>query len=304
LSTDLVRFGDDEISRDVAELIRNARENSTVAQYASALRVYRRAGGVLPATDKDCVEYVATLVRNGKGASTINTFVAAVKWLHRLKGWEPIGRSVLFHETLLGARNAVARAPRRAAALKKEELKELVTAFRDAGDYESACLLLVGFVGGRRRSEIAGLKLRNVAVCDDGMVVTFDKTKTQKKGETIALPYSSDPALCPVRALLGVLRARLGVPGVGEESSIFTVTAPTFGRRLRAILPATGIDPTRARTITLHSLRAGHITRAAQQGVPEWAIMLQTGHRSTDVLRDYVRSARMFVDSSATKLGL
>jgi integrase len=53
-----------------------------------------------------------------------------------------------------------------------------------------------------------------------------------------------------------------------------------------------------------HSLRAGHATSAAIAGASERSIMNQTGHRSVQIVRRYVRDGNLFRDNSAGKLGL
>lgn len=171
-------------------------------------------------------------------------------------------------------------------------------------------LLLAGFAGGFRRSELAALRVEDLQLTADGLIVRLGKSKTDQEGQgrPVALPYGSDPATCPVRAL----RAWL-------ESSGIT-TGPLFrgvdrlgsvsGRALHAdsiaylVKRAAGRCGLETMDYAGHSLRAGLATQAAMNGASELAIMKQTGHRSLATVRKYIREGSLFRDNAATKLGL
>jgi hypothetical protein len=149
-------------------------------------------------------------------------------------------------------------------------------------------ILLIGFAGAFRRSELASLTVDDIQFTNDGLVITLRRSKTDQEGEGYikGIPYGSAPATCPVRAL----RAWLDASGSTTGSLFRSVWKG--GRRLRPsalddraiaevvkrAAQAAGYDATR---FSGHSLRAGLVTTAAAAGVDERTIMEQTGHKTT-----------------------
>ena len=133
-------------------------------------------------------------------------------------------------------------------------------------------LLLIGFAGGFRRSEIANLDAEDVNETADGLVIRVRRSKTdpEARGISVALPYGSAAATCPVRSY-------------------------------RSWIAAAGLDPA---PDAGHSLRAGFATQAFLNGAAEVSIMRQTRHKSLNTLRKYIRDRSLFRDNPAAKLGL
>jgi integrase len=171
-------------------------------------------------------------------------------------------------------------------------------------------LLLIGFAGAFRRSELVGLNVEDASFTGDGLVVTLPRSKTDQEGEgrKVGIPYGSNPATCPVRSL----RAWIETAGITAGPLFRSVNR--YGRvqpgRLsdkavalivKRYAQASGRD---ARTFSGHSLRVGLVTAAAMAGASERAIMNQTGHRSTVMVRRYIRDASLFRDNAAARAGL
>jgi integrase len=176
-------------------------------------------------------------------------------------------------------------------------------------------LLLLGFSGAFRRSELAALDLDDLAFDDRGLAVTVRSSKTDQEGQgrQVAVPFvRSNAERCPVTAVREWLR-------VAEITSgpVFRTFALPRGRqdrfeRLQEVrMDGRDIARVVQRTTALagvegdfagHSLRAGFVTAAAQKKVPEVDIMRVTGHRSTAVLRGYVRRATQFEDAPLTTI--
>jgi integrase len=172
-------------------------------------------------------------------------------------------------------------------------------------------ILLVGFAGAFRRSELAGLTLDDVEFTNDGVMITLRQSKTDQEGEAYikGIPYGSTPATCPVRAL----RAWLDAGGITAGPLFRSVWKG--GRRLRPTplndraiaevvkraAQAAGYDPAR---FSGHSLRAGLATTAGAAGVDERTIMEQTGHKTTTMVRRYIRRGALFRNNAPAKVGL
>ncbi len=171
-------------------------------------------------------------------------------------------------------------------------------------------LLLLGFTGAFRRSELVSLTVEDCEFTSEGLVVTLRRSKTDQEGggRKLGIPYGSNPETCPVRSLKAYLEAsgiaagllfrpitrhgRLGPRGLSPYGVALVV------KRYAA---AAGLDRSR---YAGHSLRAGLATSAAAAGVSERAIMNQTGHRSANMVRRYIRDGSLFRENAAAGVGL
>ncbi len=302
MSNELARIG--ALPVEVQTLIGKSRADSTLRAYASAIRTFVAWGGTLPTTPTEACEYIAELVRRERRPPSVRSFVAAVSWWYSLTGQPDPMMDPVVKATVAGAVRTLGDAESQAAAMTKDELRTITRWLYAADDATTATAVLVGFVSGRRGSEVVGFTVGDVAFANEGATLRLGVTKGDQtgKGSVVALPYSSDPALCPVRALRARLIEINARGRLAERTRLFPMTRATFNRKLKAAAHDAGLP--RADRLSSHSLRAGFITRAAKAGAPEWAIAAQTGHRSIAVLRKYIRSARLFEDSAAMKLGL
>ncbi len=171
-------------------------------------------------------------------------------------------------------------------------------------------LLLLGFAGAFRRSELVSLDVGDLAWSDDGLTVRLKRSKTDQEGagRTVGIPYGSKPVTCPVRAV----RAWLAASGIAD-GPVFRGVDPhahlsrerlsdkTVARVVKSAAEAAGLDPTQ---YAGHSLRAGLATAAAQAGVAERVIMAQTGHKSLPMVRKYIREGSLFTQNAAAEVGL
>ena len=175
-------------------------------------------------------------------------------------------------------------------------------------DVRDRALLLIGFAGAFRRSEIVGLDVADVRFVDAGLEITLRRSKTDQEaaGRLVGLPFGSRLETCPVRSL----RAWLDASGVADGPLFRGVRGGVSSARLTGAMVAVvakrraavvGMDPAR---LAGHSLRAGFATSAALAGVTETFIAAQTGHRSMTVLRKYIRPATVWQNNAAAAVGL
>ncbi|HMF75189.1 MAG TPA: site-specific integrase [Bryobacteraceae bacterium] len=171
-------------------------------------------------------------------------------------------------------------------------------------------LLLVGFAGGFRRSELAGLTVEDLRETPEGIVIQLNRSKTDQEGQgrRVALAYGSDPQTCPVRVLrtwLEAARITAGPLFRGVDQFGFVSETKLHPDSVAFIVKrAVGKAGLDAMEYAGHSLRAGLATQAAMNGASELAIMKQTGHRSLATVRKYIREGSLFRDNAATRLGL
>jgi integrase len=171
-------------------------------------------------------------------------------------------------------------------------------------------LLLLGFAGAFRRSELVALDIDDVQITREGMIVTIRRSKTDQEGagQKVGIPRGRHPGTCPVKALA----AWLGLAGI-EAGAIFRpitrhgliqpgrLTDRSVARIVQRTAEAAGLDPSQ---FAGHSLRAGLATSAAMAGAEERDIMRQTRHKSVVVARRYIRDGSLFRNNAAGTVGL
>jgi site-specific recombinase XerD len=180
----------------------------------------------------------------------------------------------------------------------KEEIKK----FRDRS------IILIGFAGGFRRNEIVTLDHDDLDFVPEGIKINLKRSKTDQFGEgfTKALPYFDNPQYCPVVSLkkwMEVSKIRSGPVfrrlSKGSKLSENRLTDQTVALLIKQYLQLIGID---SKNYSGHSLRSGFATSAAESGVEERNIMAMTGHKSTEMVRRYIKEANLFKNNALNKI--
>jgi len=214
-------------------------------------------------------------------------------------------------ETMKGIRRTLGTAQPGKEPLLTADIRQMLDALGDGliGCRDRA-LLLVGFAGGFRRSELVSLDVEDLTETADGLIVRVRRSKTdpEAKGITVALPYGSTAATCPVRsyrswAAAAKITAGPAFRSVDRHGRVgrARMNAGSVARLIKRAAEAAGLDPA---GYAGHSLRAGFATQAFLNGAAEVSIMRQTRHKSLNTLRKYIRDRSLFRDNPAAKLGL
>jgi len=239
--------------------------------------------------------YLAALAREGKSLSSINVALSAIQRDCRAHGTVIDRKHPAIADTLRGIARHTATAVDRAAALDLPTLKRLVAAL-DGNDLRSLrdkALILLGFFGALRRSEIVAVELEGrstFSISERGVVLKLSATKTSLTTEDVAIPRRSDEP-CPVAALERYLEVSGITSGplfraVSKSGRLLDrgLDASSVRHILAQRLGAVGIEPTK---FSPHSLRAVFITVAENARVPEHIIQRTSRHKSVEVLRSY-----------------
>jgi integrase len=253
----------------------------------------------LPASDRMIARYLADNATT-LAIATLARRIVSIGKAHTLQGLPSPMSSPLVKLTMSGIRRKHGRPQRRVAAATKEIILAMVADLGDDLRAQRDCaLLLVGFAGAFRRSELVAINRADVRRVPEGIVITLRRGKTdqESKGKEIGIPFANGP-VCPVRALDCWLAAsgssdgplfraisRHGKVSAGRLSS--EAVALVVKDRARAA----GLDPS---VYSGHSLRAGLATSATAAGVPSWKIREQTGHTSDAMLQRYIRGSDLF----------
>jgi len=210
-----------------------------------------------------------------------------------------------------GMRRTLGTPPTPVDALLTEDICRIVAALPDTRHgHRNAALVLVGFAGAFRRSELVALDISDLHLREEGYLLCIRRSKTDQQGQGrwIGIPYGEHAHTCPVRALqrwltdAGITEGAVfrGVDRYGRVSAT-RLSKRAVADIIKQAVAAAGLDPAR---YSGHSLRSGHCTSAARAGVPERIIMQQTGHRSERMVRHYIQQANLFMENSAKALGL
>ena len=296
------------------EFVQNSKASSTIRGYRSDWRSFETwcvASGLtaLPAEPGTVALYLAAHADRLKPA-TLSRHMAAIAIAHQAAGHESPAsmRHAAVSEVLKGIRRTKGVAQARKAPLLATQLIRAIAVMRtDLVGLRDRALLLIGFAGAFRRSELVSLDVADVVIDNDGLTVTLRRSKTDQEGagRKIGIPRGSSPDTCPVRAL----RAWMDAASITEGPLFRSVNRHgRVGSRLsdkhvaiavkQAAAPV-GLD---AKSFAGHSLRAGLVTSAAISGRSDRSIMNQTGHRSVAMVQRYVRDASLFRDNAAQGL--
>lgn len=292
----------------------DARSSSTRKAYAAdfaAFRAWADARGLeaLPASPATVGVYLGAMADAGRKVATIDRALAGIMNAHNQAGHRLDGRHPAIRDVRAGIRRTLGVAPAKKAPLEDVELRSLLSTLDESlSGLRDRALLVLGWTGALRRSELVALSVADVAFGRDGLVITVRRSKTDQEGRGLekGLPYAGEPSSCPVRTL----RAWLDAAGILEGPLFRSVdqhghvasealSDRSVARIVQRTAKGAGLEPSR---FAGHSLRAGFATTAARKGKTLDAIMKQTGHRSERVARGYIRHASLFTSNAASGL--
>jgi len=303
-----------------AELVAKARDFAKASKAGSTLRCYRAIWNIfcewctrhglksMPAQPESLAVYIADQAERLRPA-TIKKHLAAISQAHQAAGFHSPTQSEIVHLTMQGLRRTKGTAPNQKAALRVGHVKAMVAVLPNSMvGLRDRALILLGMSTGMRRSEIAGLDMRDLTFEPEGIIITIRKSKRDQegRGRQVPVPFGKHGSTCPVRAIRcwmqasgirsGPLFVRLDPAGHGERINPKTVAAVVKRTAARA-----GLDPT---FFGGHSLRRGFATETARAGAAERDIARTTGHASMQVLRGYIEQGRAFESAAAKVLDL
>jgi site-specific recombinase XerD len=264
----------------------------------------------LPASPETVALYLSARAETLK-ASTLQRRIATISQAHQAANLGTPTRSAEVRTVWRGICRVHGTAQEgKAAAVTSDVALMVATLPRTLLGIRDRALLLLGFAGAYRRSELVSLDVEDLELKRDGYVVHLRRSKTDQAGEGLkkGIPYGAVEKTCPVRAVKRWLAAaELASGPLFRRVDRHGCVHPGYlGDRAVALVVkrsalAAGLDPAR---YAGHSLRAGLATSAGAAGVPERAIMAQTGHKSERMVRKYIREGRVFKDNAAGQVGL
>jgi site-specific recombinase XerD len=298
--------------------LKNSKASNTVRAYKSDFSdfgVFCVQNGFksLPSEPKVVSLYLTHLSTKDAKMSTLKRRLVSIGVIHKLKGHYLDTKHPAIIENIMGIKRRKgslqkAKKPILINSLKKiinvidKQKKEEIKKLRDRS------IILIGFSGGFRRNEIVSLDYDDLDFVPEGLKLSIRRSKTDQFGEgfTKALPYFDSSQYCPVvslKKLLDLSKIRSGPVfrrfSKGSKLSENRLTDQTVALLIKEYLNLAGID---SQNFSGHSLRSGFATSAAESGVEERNIMAMTGHKSTEMVRRYIKEANLFKNNALNKI--
>lgn len=266
---------------------------------------------VLPAEPETIVNYINDLADHAK-ANTVSRRLSAISENHKAAGHldDNPCRSGLVRNALDAIKREKGTLQRGKAPILVDDLRNIIDYFdhTDIAGIRDKALLLVGFMGAFRRSELVQIDVEDLAFTQEGVIILVAQSKGDQVGQgaQVAIPYSSDQDVCAVTALkVWIHRARLDSgPLFRPLNKHKQIRNRRLSNQSVAIIvkkyaELAGLNPD---NFAGHSLRRGFATSAAQYDVDERAIMQQTRHKSEKMVRRYIEQGNLFKNNPLNKM--
>ena len=257
----------------------------------------------LPADPKIVSFYITHLSSNSK-VSTLKRRLASISIIHKIKGLYIDIKHPLIIENLMGIQRKLGVFQKSKKPILINELKEIIKTIESTEKNEikrirNKALILVGFAGGFRRSELVNIKLDDLEFTKEGLKIFIQRSKTDQSGEgmTKAIPYFKNKNLCPVISIknwIEIIKNK-------TNSLVFDISDKLVAVLIKKYLQIAGFDKTK---YSGHSLRSGFATVAADHGADEKSIMNMTGHKTSSMVRRYIKETNLFKNNPLNKMSL
>jgi site-specific recombinase XerD len=298
--------------------LKNSKANNTVRAYKSDFNdfsLFCAQNGLksLPSEPKIVSIYLTHLSTKDAKMSTIKRRLVSIGVIHKLKGFYMDTKHPLIIENMMGIKRRKGIIQKGKKPILINNLKSLINVIDQENNDEmkkirDRSIILIGFSGGFRRSEIVSLNYDDLEFVQEGLKITLKKSKTDQFGEGSikGLPYFDNSQYCPVISLEKWIKVSKIDSGPlfrrfikGSKLSEKRLTDQTIALIIKKYLKLTGID---SKNYSGHSLRSGFATSAAESGAEERSIMAMTGHKSAEMVRRYIKEANLFKNNALNKI--
>jgi site-specific recombinase XerD len=281
--------------------LKNSKANNTLRAYKSDFRDFsafcaKNGLSSMPTQPKVIALYITHLSKSSK-FSTLKRRIASISVLHKLKGHYLDTKHPIIMENLHGIKRTLGSRQKAKKPILINELKLIIKAIGQEKSRDKA-LILIGFAGGFRRSELVNIDYEDVEFVTEGVKILIKRSKTDQSGEgsVKAIPYFENKEFCPVIALKDYINEKFAAQ---KEGKVFEISDKSVALILKKYAEKAGLDSSR---YAGHSLRSGFATTAAEFGAEERNIMAMTGHKTTQMVRRYIQEANLFKNNALNKI--
>ena len=298
--------------------LKASKANNTIRAYKSdfhdfGLFCVKNGFKSLPSNPKTVSLYLTYLSTKNMKISTIKRRLVSISVVHKTKGHYLDNKHPSIIENLLGIKRRKGIKQKGKKPLLINNLKKIINVIDQVNSseikiYRDRSIILLGFSGGFRRNELISLNFDDLEFVNEGLKINIRKSKTDQYGEGSikALPYFVNPQYCPVKSLQKWLEiSKIKKEAIfrkfhkGTKISDIRLSDQSVALLIKYYLNKAGIDSS---DYSGHSLRSGFATSAAEAGAEERSIMNMTGHKSTEMVRRYIKEANLFKNSALNKI--
>ena len=316
-----------EITTDIKALqeetlknLRNSKAINTIRAYKSDFKDFglfcvKNGFKSLPTDPKIISLYITHLSTNNIKMSTLKRRLVSIGVIHKLKGHYLDTKHPAIIENIMGIKRRKGSVQKGKKPILINDLKAIINAIHhnvveDIKKLRDKSIILIGFSGGFRRNEITSLDYDDLNFVSEGLKIAIKRSKTDQFGEGSikAIPYFENSNYCPVSTLKKWLKLTNISSGAifrrfvkGSKLSQYRLTDQSVALIIKKYLDLAGIN---SLNFSGHSLRSGFATTAAEFGADERSIMAMTGHKSTEMVRRYIKEANLFKNNALNKIKL
>ena len=256
----------------------------------------------MPTEPKILSIYLTHLSSNSK-FSTLKRRIASISVIHKMKGHYLDTKHPIIKENLLGIKRVLGTNQKAKKPLLISNLKSIINKIDELiqpekKKFRDKALILIGFSGGFRRSELVNIDYDDLEFVAEGVKIFIKRSKTDQSGEGMlkAIPYFDNKLFCPVTKLKDWINF-----SEIKSGKVFKISDKSVSLIIKKYASHSGLDPSKYGG---HSLRSGFATSAAEFGAEERNIMAMTGHKTTQMVRRYIQEANLFKNNALNKIKL
>jgi site-specific recombinase XerD len=284
--------------------LRSSKASNTLRAYKSDYKDFtsfclKNGFKPMPSEPKIISLYLTYLSKSCK-FSTLKRRLASISVIHRLSGHYIDTKHPMITENLMGIKRVKGSHQKAKKPILINELKLIVNAIdkdkNEKNRFKNKALILVGFAGGFRRSELVAIVNEDVDFVPEGVKIFVKRSKTDQSGEgmTKGIPYFLNANYCPVISLKNwIEKSEI------KSGKIFDMSDKSVALTIKKYTALVGLDSNK---YSGHSLRSGFATSTAELGAEERSIMAMTGHKTTQMVRRYIQEANLFKNNALNKI--
>ena len=284
--------------------LRSSKASNTLRAYKSDYKDFasfclKNGFKPMPSEPKIISLYLTYLSKSCK-FSTLKRRLASISVIHRLSGHYIDTKHPMITENLMGIKRVKGSHQKAKKPILINELKLIVNAIdkdkNEKNRFKNKALILVGFAGGFRRSELVAIVNEDVDFVPEGVKIFVKRSKTDQSGEgmTKGIPYFLNANYCPVISLKNwIEKSEI------KYGKIFDMSDKSVALTIKKYTALVGLDSNK---YSGHSLRSGFATSTAELGAEERSIMAMTGHKTTQMVRRYIQEANLFKNNALNKI--
>ena len=286
--------------------LQNSKANNTVRAYKSDFKdfgIFCAKNGFksLPSEPKIVSLYLTHLSTKDAKISTLKRRLVSIGVIHKLKGHYLDTKHPAIIENIMGIKRRKGNNQKGKKPILINDLRKIINVINNqkieqTRKLRDKALILIGFAGGFRRSELVAIEHDDIEFVREGVKIFVKKSKTDQSGEgmTKAIPYFANLLYCPVAHLQDWILNKQN-----RKDKVFPISDKSVALIIKKYVKLAGFDPNE---YAGHSLRSGFATSTAESGAEERNIMAMTGHKTTQMVRRYIKEGNLFKNNALNKI--